>query len=364
MPDAAYSSRRWNPWLTGLLVAGICTALYLIDRDLARIEQTELSAEASTYFLQAERYMQEKDLATAIPLYERAVTLNRRSRQYQIALSRALVSDGNLEKAEPLLNGVLQADPNNGPANLEMARLLLARHDTTAATAYYHRAIYGMWPKGSEDRILRTRIELADILAQEQRKRELLSELLLLDEESQTKPELQERVARWYLQAGSPARAAESFRAIIDRGAGASADAYEGLGDAELARGNYRAADIAYTAALRKGHKSISKRLLTTVELVQLDPTMRRLSSAERLRRSELLLQRSLGLLTKCAPASDLQKRAEDALATASRKPGVESEDLLAITEDIWHYVGQACPNAASSDDTMTTLMTRLAEQP
>ena len=153
MDQASRYGHRWSPWLIGILVAVVCTGLYLVDRELAGIEKKELNAEARTWFQQAERLASQNRIPEALPLYQRALSLNRKSSEYQVALGRALVSANRLDQAEPVLNTMLQGDPNNGPANLEFARLLVARGNIPAATAYYHRAIYGIWPLRSEDRI-------------------------------------------------------------------------------------------------------------------------------------------------------------------------------------------------------------------
>lgn len=352
-----------SPWLTALAVAVSSLGLYLIDRDLARIERQELAEEASRNFSQAERAASEKHHDVAIPLYRRALALERGSLRYRIALGSALVAAGQRKEAAPVLAALLNSDPNNGEANLAMARLQRYENDATSAAAYYHRAIYGSWQARSQNQALRVRLELAQMLADQKRERELLSELLLIEDGAQDSPKVQLQVARWYLRAGSPARAATVFRRVLGSD-GVEGDAYEGLGDAELSSGNYRAAQNAYTSALRRGQKGVSERLVTTVELAQLDPTLRRLSSAERLQRSKRVLIRVLRTSETCSEAAELQKSGLETLTKSERMKGSDYEDVLAVAEDVWRHSERMCPEATKADATLEALMTRLGQQP
>jgi tetratricopeptide (TPR) repeat protein len=352
-----------RPWITALLVAVSLVGLYLIDRDLARIERNELAAQANRYFSQAQRDASEKRYDAAIPLYRRALILERGSPIYRIALGKALMSADQPKEATTVLATVLNEDSNNGEANLQMARLLRQANDPAGAAAYYHRAIYGSWPSGSGNQGLHVRLELAQMLADQGRERELLAELLLIEDDTREMPEVQLRVARWYQRAGFLERAASVFRRILDADAVAGA-AYEGLGDAELAMGNYRSAQNAYMAALRRGQNDVSDRLIAAVELTQLDPTIRRLTAGERLQRSERVLTRVLGVTARCPVVAESQKRAREELAKEKRRRSVDYERFLSIAEEIWRTSRQSCPAVIEADTTLTAVLNRLAQQP
>lgn len=344
-----------NTWLIAAMVGTVGFGLYFVDRELALVESKELAAEAQSWFERAQRASSENRMDEAVELYRHALTLERSSREYQLALSRALVKTGRREEAAPLLTTVLSRGPNYGPANLEMARLLKAGGDTTGAAAYYHRAIYGTWPSGADAEILHARLELVDMLEGAHQNRDVLAELLLLEDSAHRDPEILLKVARWYLSAGFPARAATLFREFTKTEPD-NPEVYAGLGDAELTVGDYRSAREAYTAAMRRGDKSVSERLVTAVELASLDPTVRRLGSAERKRRSDLILARAEGMLGKCVPNPDLQARAEQKQS--------DPDEAVALAEEIWAYGQRACPDIAQADAPMTTLMSRLNERP
>jgi hypothetical protein len=78
---------------------------------------------------------------------------------------------GHPDEGAVYLNEGLKRDPNNGVANLGLARIAAARGKTSDAITYYHRAIYGSWPAGGENNRLEARFELAEYLKKAGRQR-------------------------------------------------------------------------------------------------------------------------------------------------------------------------------------------------
>ena len=56
---------------------------------------------------------------------------------------------GKFDDAESNLKTLLEGDPNNGPANLLSARLMVQQGHIPDAESHYHRAIYGAWPENA-----------------------------------------------------------------------------------------------------------------------------------------------------------------------------------------------------------------------
>jgi tetratricopeptide (TPR) repeat protein len=158
-----------------------------------------------------------------------------------------------------------------------MARTVIALNQLDDADSFYHRAIYGSWSDGAPANQNRVRLELADWLAKRQSKDELLAELMPLQPAARRDPPMSRRLAELFLVAGSPARAAAEYRALI---ADHPEDAalYKGLGQAELESGNYRAAERAFQEALRKNpdDREIEERMRMIRAVIALDPTPRR----------------------------------------------------------------------------------------
>jgi tetratricopeptide (TPR) repeat protein len=131
------------------------------------------------------------------------------------------------------------------------------------------------------------------------------------------------RLGRLFLLAGSPARAADVFRGIL-HDAPANADAYAGLGEAEFARGNYRAAQRDFQTALRLApdDQAARQRLDLCNELLMLDPTMRGLGPLERFSGASSLSSLRPDQTSQCIgqnPSPQLQELLDQAGKTLKR---------------------------------------------
>jgi len=95
-----------------------------------------------------------------------------------------------------------------------------------------------------------------------------------------------------FLWAGSPSHAADLFRELV-KAHRHYAEGYAGLAEAEFEMGDYASAASAASNALRLDPEDAAtrKRLETAQAILAIDPTLRRLGTAERFRRSQRLLQ-------------------------------------------------------------------------
>lgn len=323
--------------------------LFTVDTFLAKLEQKENTIEASHLYQEGQNLEKQKQYQLAVDRFRSAFELARTNHQYQLSLAVALQEAGRDAEAEASLTQLLEGNPTDGPSNLAMARLMVAEHRILDAEAYYHRAIYGVW-KGDPSKRIQVRFELVDLLAKQNDKSDLLSELLPLQEAAPHDPATQARLASLYLVAGSPARAADLYREII-RENGRDGDAYAGLAEAEFAQGNYRNAQANWFTAsrLEPDSQSIQARLKTCGEVLALDPTLRGLSGQERFNRSRKLVQLTLNDFQQCAPAplseddQDLQKRADTALKHVGRRDSDAVEGNISLAEDLWQARAGQC---------------------
>src|SRR5438105_4450911 len=116
-----------------IAVAGL-TAL---DLFLEKTQQTELERSAQRFYLDGSRRLKEGKTQQAVELLRRAHVLVRENPNYELELIDALVAAGKIDEAEPLMNEVLQREPNDGRANLTAARLSVKKGRTADAEAYY-----------------------------------------------------------------------------------------------------------------------------------------------------------------------------------------------------------------------------------
>jgi len=321
--------------------------LFALDTFLARLEQSDSRAEARRLFDEGERLAQEGRNLEAIGRFRGALSIERDQRDYQLALAGALLAAGKFTAAETIAGDLLLHDSTSGAANLTMARVQAKLGKLADAASYYHRAIYGQWKQRAAEQRVRARLELVDLLASQTAndqtaKEELLAELLPLQAAPDIGVDIHKRIARLYLAAGSPSRAADMFREIL-RTQPQDPDAYAGLGEAEFATGDYRDARTNFQAAakLQPGNAQIQKLLEQSDQILVLDPTQRGLGSNERYRRSVKLVELALLSMNQCpgSPPPEVVRRAEQAL---KRRAG-DTETNLDLSEELWRLRAKAC---------------------
>jgi len=336
-----------------LIFAGI-GGLFAIDTFLAERDQAASRAEAHRLFEEGQRLEAKGDPMVAVERLRGAVAAERQNPMYQRGLAAALIAAGRPGDAQSVLAERLQHDPNDAESSLVMARTLAQQGETRQAIAFYHRAIFGDWPAPERARRVEARFELVNVLAAGHARQELLAELLPLETEASADPATRKRIARLFLAAGSPSRASAIFRELVRRDR-TDADAYEGLGDAELQQGNYGSARPAFAAALalRPGDRNIADRLDLCDRALALDPTQRGVGASERSRRSATLLQLTVAAADSCAtpaggPAdaplldSARAELARPAPRGTAADAAVDAQVNLAVR--VWQSRPQACP--------------------
>lgn len=359
-----------------LVVAGVITALALLDIFLEKTEQSELAALA----LQADRNGQEL-LASgrggeAVDAFRKAHALERENENYELDLIQALMTAGKLAEAQPLMSEILGEDSNNGKANLLAARLTARQGHINAADSYYHRAIYGAWSGDLVQHQIEVRLELIDFLNTHQKQNELLAELLPLQEQAAQNTKLQSKLAQLFLVAGSPSRARDIYQRLIKLNPKDGGN-YAGLGEANLALGDFRAAHAAFSSAVIRNRTdtALQQRLDLSLQLMNLDPTLRWLSAPDKYRRSREILQLADDDLQQCITnhpqlatqdAAQLAAAAQTELASPAPKQQPTNdlaEGTLSLAESIWHARTSLCGTGTAPDEEpLRLIMEKLAK--
>jgi tetratricopeptide (TPR) repeat protein len=338
---------------------------------LANMERAESQVGAARLFEEGRALMKRGENAEAIGRIKDALVIERGNRDYLRTLAQAQFADGRTADADSTLTDLLQSDSTDGLANLIMGRVLVKEGRFAEAISYYHRAIYGYWSENAEENRLRTRFELIGLLAQRNSKEELLAELLPIQDESSRDLKSQTRIGQLFLLAGSPTRAADVFRGILHADP-ADAEAHAGLGEAEFARANYRAAEREFQAALRSApdDQAARKRLDLCNELLMLDPMERGLGPAERFRRSLNLVELTRNEAMQCVgenPSPELQEllnqagTALEAQVSAAHQ-GELSERNLDLAEHLWQARKKECNPPPATDSPLALVLARLAQ--
>jgi tetratricopeptide (TPR) repeat protein len=268
------------------------------------------------------------------------------------------------------LTGLLNSDSTDGLANLIMGRVLEKEGRFPDAVSYFHRAIYGQWKQDAEGNRRRARLELIDLLAQQKSKEELLAELLPIQDDAPRDLTTRTHLGELFLRAGSPSRAVGVFRGIV-REAPANTAPYKGLGEAEFAQGDYRAAQKDFQSAIRIAPDDATSRhwLDLCNQLLQLDPTLRGLGAKERLERSRELVDLAQSSVSQCLDqnsAPELQDLLSKAAVTLKTpvNAGRESETAeanLDLAEQLWQARKKECKTPTPTDSPLALVLARVA---
>jgi tetratricopeptide (TPR) repeat protein len=342
-----------------VVVAAAIAAIGVLDVFLARAESTEVHKEAQGYYRKGAELLASGRTSDAVEPLQRAYTLERRNRQYQLAYAEALIGGGRHEAAAAVLDEVVRQSPNDGKANLLLAHLTRSRNDFSDEAAYYHRAIYGVWDRDTAAHVNKVRLEWIRELAARGDRKLLLGELLPLQAETQDFGVLRE-LAHYFLVAGSPMRSAELYRALIETHSDDAVLQTE-LGQAEAATGEYAAAQRAYLRAFRMnpGDASIRHEMQLVSALSAIDPTPRRLPSREKYSRSVRILRLVRDSASACGSQSAELAEAERMVNLKHADTSNEAaEQVLQLAESLWRKHPASC----AAPEVLPVLMQKLAQ--
>lgn len=347
-------------------VIALIGALLAFDLFLARVDLRASEGHAVTEYRKGMALLAANQPAAAGERFAAALMIDRDNATYALALGQAQLRGGEAGAAEATLKTLLERAENDGAVNLALARVLVAEQRIAESKAYFHRAIFGRWGADSLARRAEARFALIDLLANHGGGRELLAELLPIEDVPTDSVALRKRLGHWFLLAGSPARAANMFREIL-RHHPRDGEAFAGMGEAALAQGNFRTAraDFSEAASLLPAERGIAKRLALADTLLAWDPTARGLDTSERLARGKALLGRMLGLLDTCVNRTALRvagaSRTLLADSAATSDPDAIADSLTSLASDLWSSYTAGCP-ASRSDSVVRLLSVRLAQ--
>jgi tetratricopeptide (TPR) repeat protein len=336
---------------TFAIILAAIVGLVLFDTALARVDANERKAYAVREFTTGQRLIADGKVEEGLEHLRTATTLDGENSAYGVALSQAILADGRPREAEQLLVPLLERDETDGSTNLAMARVLTKEGKVEQAKAYYHRAIYGLWPTDANRNRTAARFELIDLLARSNARQELLAELLPIQDDSTNDLGQRKRIAHLFVVAGSPARAVVIFREILRRDS-KDADAFVGLADAALSLGDFATARTDLLAAQKLSPEdsvSLQPRVAVTDSVISLDPTQSGLALPEQVRRSRNLLQMTLTSVRKClgqqAPQVAVALDSATVLLVSGRAGGQAQsvEANLSLAEQLWGLQRSRC---------------------
>lgn len=331
---------------------------------VSSVYKREKQALGEKHYQSGQQLQQKGNLPAAVEQYREALLFSPDKVEYRVSFVAALIQSGQLSEAESHLDELLQEDPTNGVLNLMRARLALRRDAVPKAIEYYRRAVYEYWPPAQANERRQARWELIDLLERGGHREEAVGELMTLYANAPPDPKLRTKVGFELLDNGATSEAMQVFRDLT-RASQHDSQAHRGLGEAYFTSGDFVSARHEYERALRYNPKdrSASEALSFTNAVIDLDPELSGLPSAERFRRSQNLLRRVLGDLGGCA-ASQEQKDQLDAAAKLLEPPPQNDPDLALqlqnTAKQLWTSRSQMCGAKPTDDTVLATVFERI----
>lgn len=349
-----------------LLVAAVFVLLFAFTTVLNSAYHNTRDSRAEARYRDGSELASQGKWAQAEQEFRAALVYAHNDQRFRMALARTLMQLGRWSEAESYLAELREDDPTSGPINLMLARISARDGHEPDTTTFYQRAIYGYWPDRPVDNRTSARFELVGFLEREGQEKQVLAELLdLADETPETDFASRERVAAMLLAHGSPQHAADLFSSILSVHPADSA-AERGLADALFALGDYSAARRAYRKAAAEGvHDSeIMQRIAASEAVLNLDPTLVRLSAGERFNRARELVRLNLAAAQNCgALPPDLASTAQKAAAESpGRRHDGDTLTMLSLAEQLWKTRQGVC-SPTSVDPALSAVMAQLQKQ-
>jgi tetratricopeptide (TPR) repeat protein len=288
--------------------------------------------------------------------------------QYRLSLASALLDVGRLNEAHAHLEQLAEEHPTDGPINLMLARVDLRQQKLQQALQYYERAVYEYWPAAQLPQRRQARWELVALLGRLGDRNSEIAELMQLYASAPADPSEKAKIGFRLLENGATSEASRVFRDLAHTSP-RYADAFRGLGQIAFGSGDYMNAYRNFEHAVHLDPKDAdsAEELKLTNAVIELDPALPRISTAERLRRSRNLLNRVLDDLEQCAEGRQVPDAVASHIATATKllsaRPGSKG-DLTLDREDaaqqLWKDRGQLCGGTPVEDQAVETVLARI----
>lgn len=150
------------------------------------------------------RALQEGHPQDAIVDLRTALSYTPDERSYELLLAQALGDAGRIEESYNYFLGLWETKPGDGLINLSLARLTARKNDNQAAINYYRASIYGTWEGDGIVRRREVRLELARYLIAHHDTAAARSELLVAAGNSPGDVSLELIFAQLLEEAGAP----------------------------------------------------------------------------------------------------------------------------------------------------------------
>ena len=364
------------------IVFAVMIGCFALTTMLAGAFERERRDRGREHFESANSLTEEKNFDEEIEHYRDALLYSPAETSYQLGLANALFAAKYFPETEHRLVELRGIDPTSGIVNHRLAQLAHRNGNIDEAVAYYRTAVYGHWDDATEatgDGVrVSVRLELIDLLEQAGRDQELALALQELTEIDPDNREFRHRYAGKLLDIEAPEKASENYSMLLDSDPNDRV-ALLGRAEAEFRLGNYLTARTHYNLAQTLStDPATSARVDLCNRVIELDPTRRGISVAERYRRSRVLVARTRTVVIACQNPwgdgfagplpplpPDLRSALDDAdalLRAAQRRPSDEEvEANILLAELLWGESRPLCEGTGPTDEVLGLLLAKLA---
>ena len=356
------TSFRVSVSVTALLVLA-----FSVTGFLTTVYRRERVALGERHYAAGREMERKADREGAVEEFRKAMLYSPDKAEYRLSFAAALIAAGHLDEAESHIDQMLQEDPTNGVLNLMRGRIATERNQRTKAIDYYERAVYEYWPPNRAEERRQARWELISLLDQTGRREQGVGELMTMYANAPADTNLRLRIGFDLLKRSATSEGMQVFRDLA-RTAPRNPQAHRGLGEAYLTSGDFVSARHEFERALRLDPKdrASADSLSQTNSIIEMDPEMPSLTSAERYRRSQNLLRRVLADLGPCssAGANAQVEAAKDLLSgKGPREPDAELK-MQNSAVALWNMRTTLCgSDKPMNDANVATVLERITNE-
>lgn len=266
-----------------IIVLSLSSILFFfLVSGLSGLYQRTLSSRAKLWSDRGESDLSAGRTAEAMKDFQVALTYSRDNFNYELSLAQTLVTLRRTEEARVYLINLWQRQPENGPVNLQLARIFASKNDVSQALRYYHNAIYAVWSGNPEAQQLSARLELVRFLLDSRSFNQAEAELIAVGRNLPEDASLQMEIGDLFMRVPDYDRAFVLYRQALkfDR---RNPDALARVGRAAFELGEYQLSERYLKSAIaeRPADAQSGQLLATCTAIRKLDP-YRIWSAAER----------------------------------------------------------------------------------
>jgi Tfp pilus assembly protein PilF len=275
-----------EPLLVSILVL-ITVAFSAVTHAYSQAYDRRRAALGIQWFERGKLELKNKRASSAIEDFRTALVYDPRNLDFRMYLADALTQAGHTDQALTYYLGLWQSSPNNGPVNLELARLSEQKGDANSAERYFNGAIFGDWPENAQANRRMASLELVNFYLNHGDKGHAESQLIILSDNLPEDPQLHSLVAELYSRVGDDQRALTQYRQVIQLDPN-NLQAMRGAAEASFRMGDYHAAQAYLNRSLRLDElDSSAKRLLAVIQSIfSLNPYEHGITEAEKIKRT------------------------------------------------------------------------------